>query len=100
LLSISSFSGDASSLYFISINRVTNAITAPIVTVKVLAGDNVMKIKYINNNTTGHFKIFIERLDYTPTCNALLLTTDLSQKLSMTRADESEVAKATYAIMS
>lgn len=97
LLAISDISGGSLSLYFISINR-GNTTTKPTVTVKVLSGNDRMKVKLLNDDATGRYKIFIERTQYTPTCAAYLFSPHGTEKLSMSQAIDQEVNQAEYVL--
>lgn len=101
LLSISSSSGGASSLYYIDIYRPSASGSAtPGVKVKVLYGADAMKIKLKNSNSTGEFKLFIEWKQYTPISSAILMNSmgsTSARKLSMTLVEESELEGSEYA---
>lgn len=69
LISVAAFGGGPITLFFMTINRSNGVLKSPTIILNRVAGASAPttpRFKILTNETTGAFKIFFERTQYTP----------------------------------
>ena len=88
-------------LFYMTINRTVDVLKAPTIILNRIGGANAPaspRFKIWSNESTGVFKIILERTQYTPSIyikilNTIIPSTDITP---LSVADQSEVDAATY----
>ena len=89
----------AATLFFMSINRSGNSVKAPAIIFNRIGGASVPptpRFKIWHDESTGNFKIILERTEYTPSIYAKILLSNLPSTdaipLSVANQDEVDAA--------
>ena len=103
LINLTAYGGGPVSLYFLTLYRSANVLTRPGIRLYLIAGTespstSKPRFKILNDDNTGLFKLFLERNEHTPGLYVSILGTyrPSYDKLLLTKADDTEVAAATY----
>lgn len=100
LISLAAFGGGPMTLFYMTINRALNVLSAPTIILNRIGGASApttTRFKIWSNESTGAFKIILERTLYTPAIYVKILNTVQSaDSTPLTEADQSEVDAATY----
>lgn len=101
LISLAAYGGGPMTLFYMTINRTVDVLKAPTIILNRIGGANAPaspRFKIWSNESTGVFKIILERTQYTPSIyikilNTIIPSTDITP---LSVADQSEVDAATY----
>ena len=101
LISLTAAGDRAATLFFMSINRSGNSVKAPAIIFNRIGGASVPptpRFKIWHDESTGNFKIILERTEYTPSIYAKILLSNLpsTDAIPLSVANQEEVDAATY----
>lgn len=101
LISIAAFGGGPMTLFYMTINRSTDVLKAPTIILNRIGGASTPttpRFKVWSDESTGAFKIFLERTQHTPAIYAKILNTvsPSTDVISLSVANQDEVDAATY----
>lgn len=101
LISVATFGGGPMTLFFMTINRGNGVLKSPTILLNRVAGASVPtspRFKLLANETTGAFKIFFERTQYTPAIFVKLLNAinPSVHNIPLSEAIQEEVDAAAY----
>lgn len=101
LISLTAAGDRAATLFFMSLNRSGNSLKAPAIIFNRIGGTAVPstpRFKIWLDESSGNFKIILERTEYTPSVYAKILHTNLpsTDAVPLSVANQNEVDSATY----
>ena len=101
LISIAAFGAGPMTLFYMTINRQSDSLKAPTIILNRIGGANAPttpRFKVWSDESTGAFKIFFERTQYTPAIYAKILNTisPSTDVIPLSAANQDEVDAATY----
>lgn len=101
LISLAAYGGGPMTLFYMTINRSSNVLKAPIIILNRIGGAAVPstpRFKIWLNESTGVFKIILEHTQYTPSIYVKMLntTTPSFDIVPLSVANQDEVDAATY----
>lgn len=101
LISLTSAGDRAATLFFMSLYRSMNIVRTPGIILNRIGGINVPatpRFKILLDESSGNFKIILERTEYTPSVFVKILQTNLpnTDSVPLSVASQDEVDAATY----
>lgn len=101
LISLAFFGGGPMVLFYMTINRSTNVLKTPTILLNHIGGASAPatpRFKVWSDESTGRFKIILERTQFTPAVNVKIMNTisPSTDNIPLTEVEQSEVDAATY----
>lgn len=101
LISLATFGGGPMTLFYMTINRSTNVLKTPTIILNRIGGASAPttpRFKIWSDESTGEFKIILERTQYTPAVYVKIMNTiqRSTDNIPFTEAVQSDVDTATY----
>jgi len=101
LISLAFFGGGPMALFYMTINRSINVLKTPTILLNHIGGASAPatpRFKVWSDESTGRFKIILERTQFTPAVNVKIMNTisPSTDNIPLTEVEQSEVDAATY----